>query len=130
MHAKEAVPNYLRYCLYTGNKTLAQRSDDVTHFLAAEMTSAALRFGQSRQNDRTRQGSERGQGRRSARGIYLRGGDALLVDHARHSGSAREAQLDAGSSGPGTGNLAKPFDLNKTMIDTGAREKALALAGK
>ena len=28
-----------------------------------------------------------------------------------------------------TGNLAKPFDL-KTMIDAGAREKALALAGK
>jgi NitT/TauT family transport system substrate-binding protein len=42
VHAKEAVPNYLRYCLYTGNKTLAQRSDDVAHFLAAEIT--ALRF--------------------------------------------------------------------------------------
>jgi hypothetical protein len=27
-----------------------------------------------------------------------------------------------------TGNLAKPFDL-KTLVDTGAREKALALAG-
>src|SRR5262249_14966538 len=37
VHAHDAVPNYLRFCLYTGTKTLAQRSNDVAHFLAAEM---------------------------------------------------------------------------------------------
>jgi NitT/TauT family transport system substrate-binding protein len=38
VHAIEAVPNYVRFCIYSSGKTLAARKDDVAHFLAAEMT--------------------------------------------------------------------------------------------
>ena len=37
VHAIEAVPNYVRFCIYSSGKTLASRKDDAAHFLAAEM---------------------------------------------------------------------------------------------
>jgi NitT/TauT family transport system substrate-binding protein len=37
VHAIEAVPNYVRFCIYSSEKTLAARKDDAAHFLAAEM---------------------------------------------------------------------------------------------
>jgi NitT/TauT family transport system substrate-binding protein len=37
VHAIEAVPNYVRFCIYSSDKTLAARRDDAAHFLAAEM---------------------------------------------------------------------------------------------
>ena len=37
VHAIEAVPNYIRFCIYSTGKTLAARKDDVARFLAAEM---------------------------------------------------------------------------------------------
>ena len=37
VHAIEAVPNYVRFCIYSSGKTLAARKDDAAHFLAAEM---------------------------------------------------------------------------------------------
>jgi len=37
VHAIEAVPNYVRFCIYSSEKTLAARRDDAARFLAAEM---------------------------------------------------------------------------------------------
>jgi NitT/TauT family transport system substrate-binding protein len=37
VHAIDAVPNYLRFCIYSTSKTLAARKDDAVHFLAAEI---------------------------------------------------------------------------------------------
>ena len=37
VHAIEAVPNYVRFCIYSSEKTLAARQDDAARFLAAEM---------------------------------------------------------------------------------------------
>ncbi len=37
VHAIEAVPNYVRFCIYSSEKTLAARKDDAAHFLAADM---------------------------------------------------------------------------------------------
>src|SRR5215831_8297108 len=37
VHAIDAVPNYLRFCIYSTGKTLAARKDDAAHFLAAEI---------------------------------------------------------------------------------------------
>jgi NitT/TauT family transport system substrate-binding protein len=39
---RDAVPNFLRVCLITTGKVLAERGDDAVHFLAAEMQ--ALRY--------------------------------------------------------------------------------------
>ena len=37
VHAIDAVPNYVRFCIYSTGKTLAVRKDDAARFLAAEM---------------------------------------------------------------------------------------------
>ena len=37
VHAIEAVPNYVRFCIYSTGKTLAARKDEAVRFLAAEM---------------------------------------------------------------------------------------------
>jgi NitT/TauT family transport system substrate-binding protein len=34
---RDAVPNFMRVCMVTSGKVLAERGDDVVHFLAAEM---------------------------------------------------------------------------------------------
>jgi NitT/TauT family transport system substrate-binding protein len=128
VHAKEAVPNYLRYCLYTGNKTLAQRSDDVAHFLAAEIT--ALRFALANRDKTIALAKEVSEAKaEDPRAAYI-------FDEVTHYSSITpdipvplEKLNWMQDLLVRTGNLAKPFDL-KTMIDTGAREKALALAGK
>jgi NitT/TauT family transport system substrate-binding protein len=38
VHAADAVPNYIRVCIYTTGKTIAERGDTLAHFLAAEMS--------------------------------------------------------------------------------------------
>jgi ABC-type nitrate/sulfonate/bicarbonate transport system substrate-binding protein len=128
VHAKEAVPNYLRYCLYTGNKTLAQRSDDVAHFLAAEIT--ALRFALANRDKTIALAKEVSEAKADdPRAAYI------FEEVTRYSSITPEIPVPLEKLSwmqdllVRTGNLAKPFDL-KTMIDTGAREKALALAGK
>lgn len=37
VHAADAVPNYIRVCIYTSGKTLTERGPELTHFLAAEI---------------------------------------------------------------------------------------------
>jgi NitT/TauT family transport system substrate-binding protein len=37
VHAIDALPNYVRFCIYSSGKTLAARKDDAARFIAAEM---------------------------------------------------------------------------------------------
>jgi NitT/TauT family transport system substrate-binding protein len=37
VHAIDAVPNYVRFCIYSTGKTLSARKDDAARFLAAEI---------------------------------------------------------------------------------------------
>ena len=128
VHAHDAVPNYLRFCIYTGNKTLAQRSDDVAHFLAAEI--AALRYALANRDKTIALAKEVTEAKADdPRAAYI-------FDEVKHySVDHPEMPIPLDKLNwmqdllVKTGNLAKPFDL-KTMIDAGAREKALALVGK
>ena len=43
---REAVPNFLRVCMVSSAKTLAERGDDAVKFLAAEMAALRLRAGE------------------------------------------------------------------------------------
>jgi NitT/TauT family transport system substrate-binding protein len=128
VHAKEAVPNYLRFCLYTGNKTLAQRNEDVVRFLAAQST--ALRYALGNRDKTVALAKEMSE----AKADDPRAG--YIFDEVKQFSSITpdipvplEKLNWMQDLLVRTGNLAKPFDL-KTMVDTGAREKALALAGK
>jgi NitT/TauT family transport system substrate-binding protein len=127
VHAKEAVPNYLRYCLYTGSKTLAQRGDDVAHFLAAEIT--ALRYALANRDKTIALAKEVSEAKADdPRAAYI------FDEVSRYSSITPDIPVPLEKLSwmqdllVRTGNLAKPFDL-KTLVDTGAREKALALAG-
>ena len=40
---RDAVPNFLRVCIVTSGKVLAERGDDAVQFLAAEMKALRLR---------------------------------------------------------------------------------------
>jgi NitT/TauT family transport system substrate-binding protein len=126
VHAKEAVPNYLRFCLYTGNKTLAQRNDDVVHFLAAQIT--ALRYALANRDKTVALAKEMNEAKADdPRAAYI------FDEVKQFSSITPDIPVPLEKLNwmqdllVRTGNLAKPFDL-KTMVDTGAREKALALA--
>ena len=45
---RDAVPNFLRVCMITSGKVLAERGDDAVRFLAAEMQALALRARRTR----------------------------------------------------------------------------------
>jgi NitT/TauT family transport system substrate-binding protein len=38
VHAHDAVPNYVRLCMYASGKTLTQRREQLIRFLAAQMS--------------------------------------------------------------------------------------------
>jgi NitT/TauT family transport system substrate-binding protein len=128
VHANEAVPNYLRFCIYTGNKTLAQRNDDVVHFLAAQMI--GLRYAMANRDKTIALAKEISEAKADdPRAAYL------FDEVARFSSITPDMPIPMDKLNwmqdllVRTGNLAKPFDL-KTIVDGSAREKALALAGK
>jgi NitT/TauT family transport system substrate-binding protein len=128
VHANEAVPNYLRYCIYTGNKTLAQRNDDVVRFLAAQIT--ALRYAMANRDKTIALAKEVSEAKADdPRAAYIYDEVKSFTSITPDIPVPLEKLNWMQDLLVRTGNLAKPFDL-KTMIDGGAREKALALAGK
>jgi NitT/TauT family transport system substrate-binding protein len=128
VHPHDAAPNYLRFCIYTTSKTLAQRHDDLVHFLAAEMK--ALRFALANRDkvlDLTREIT-------GAKADDPRPG--YIFDEVKKYGA-----IDPAMPVPAekldwlqdllvkTGNLAQKIDV-KTIIDDGPRQAALAQVGK
>jgi NitT/TauT family transport system substrate-binding protein len=128
IHAIDAVPNYLRYCLYTGSKTLANRADDTAHFLAAEM--AGLRYAMDNRDKMVALSKEVTDAKADdPRAAYI------FDEVKRYSSITPDLPVSLDKLNwmqdlfVRTGNLAKPIDI-KTIIDGSAREKALALVGK
>ena len=126
VHAIEAVPNYVRFCIYSTGKTLAARKDDAAHFLAAEM--AGFRHALA----------NRDQTIALTREITLAKPDnplpAFTYDEVK-----RFSAVDPDMPIPmaklawlrdllvTTGNLTKPVDLD-AFVDADIRTKALQIA--
>jgi NitT/TauT family transport system substrate-binding protein len=126
VHAIEAVPNYVRFCIYSTGKTLAVRKDDAVRFLAAEM--AGFRHALA----------NRDQTIELTREITLAKPDnplpAFTYDEVK-----RFSAVDPDMPIPmnklawlrdllvTTGNLTKPVDLD-AFVDGGVRTKALQIA--
>jgi NitT/TauT family transport system substrate-binding protein len=126
VHAIEAVPNYVRFCIYSSSKTLAARKDDAAHFLAAEM--AGFRHALA----------NRDQTIELTREITLAKPDnplpAFTYDEVK-----RYSAVDPDMPIPmkklawlrdllvTTGNLTKPIDLD-AFVDADVRTKALQIA--
>jgi NitT/TauT family transport system substrate-binding protein len=128
VHANDAVPNYLRFCVYTSNKTLAQRNDDVVHFLAAEI--AALRYAMANRDKTIALAKDVSEAKADdPRAAYIYDEVKRFTSITPDMPIPMEKLNWMQDLLVRTGNLAKPFDL-KTIVDGGAREKALALAGQ
>jgi NitT/TauT family transport system substrate-binding protein len=126
VHAIEAVPNYVRFCIYSTGKTLAARKDEAAHFLAAEM--AGFRHALA----------NRDQTIELTREITLAKPDnplpAFTYDEVK-----RFSAVDPDMPIPmnklawlrdllvKTGNLTKPVDLD-AFVDVDVRKKALQIA--
>jgi len=125
VHAIEAVPNYVRFCIYSNVKTLDARKDDAARFLAAEM--AGFRYALS----------NRDQTLALTREITLAKPDdplpAFTYDEVkRYSAVDPDMPIPMNKLGwlrdllVTTGNLTKPVDLD-AFVDADVRTKALQL---
>jgi NitT/TauT family transport system substrate-binding protein len=128
VHAAEAVPNYVRVCIYAASRTIAQRGDDLARFLAAEMT--GLRHALADRDAAIALAREvSGAKPDDPRAAYIY--DEVIkykaIDPAMPIPMDKLAWMKDLLTR--TGNLTKPLDLAK-MADGGPRAKALALVGK
>jgi NitT/TauT family transport system substrate-binding protein len=126
VHAIEAVPNYVRFCIYSSAKTLAERKDDAPRFLAAEM--AGLRYALA----------NRDQTIALTREVTLAKPDdplpAFTFDEVKRF-SAVDPEMPIPMNKLAwlrdllvtTGNLTKPIDLN-AFVDPNIRTKALQIS--
>jgi len=125
---RDAVPNFLRVCMITSGKVLAERGDDAVRFLAAEMQ--ALRYALSHKAETVALTQEI---------IHAKPDDprpAYVFDEAvKTKAVATELpipmdRLDVMQKQlVGAGSLARPIDLEKA-VDKGARQQALTLLAK
>ena len=128
VNAREAVPNYLRFCTYMSSKTIATRREEAVHYLAAQMKT--LRYALAHRDEEialTRQiiDAEPDDPR-----------PAYIFDEVQKSSA-----IDPTMAIPmdqlqwmqqllvATGNLSDPIDLSK-MVDGSLREEALRLAAQ
>jgi NitT/TauT family transport system substrate-binding protein len=126
VHAIDAVPNYVRFCVYSTGKTLAARQDDAARFLAAEM--AGFRYALA----------NRDQTLALTREITLAKPDNPLPAFT-YDEMKRLSAVDPDMPIPmnklawmrdllvTTGNLTKPIDLD-AFVDADVRTKALQIA--
>ncbi len=126
VHAIDAVPNYLRFCIYSNGKTLAARRDEAAHFLAAEM--AGLRYALANR-ERTLALTREVTGAKPDNPQ-----PAFIYDEIK-----RRSAIDPDMAIPmdklawmrdllvTTGNLTKPIDLD-AFVDGDVRQKALRIA--
>jgi NitT/TauT family transport system substrate-binding protein len=126
--AHEAAPNYLRFCVMVGNKSLTQRSDDLTKFLAAEM--AGWRYALDNRDKVVALSNEITHSKPDdPRAPYI-------FDEVK-----RISAIDPTMPLPidkltwmrdlliKTGNLTKPVDMKSLVVEE-PRKRALALGGK
>jgi NitT/TauT family transport system substrate-binding protein len=124
----EAAPQFVRGCLLSSGKTLAQRHDDAVHFLAVEIE--GLRYAMSHRDDAINLTREI----TGAKPDDPRA--AFVFDEAVRTnaiGTDLPIPLDKldfmQKQLVSTGSLPRPGDLEK-FVDKGPREQALALVAK
>jgi NitT/TauT family transport system substrate-binding protein len=125
VHAHDAVPNYVRLCMYANGKTLTQRRDQLIRFLAAQ--SAGLRHALGNREETIKLAKEMTEAKPDdPRAAYIY--DEVL----RYSAITPELTIPMEKLAwmkellGKTGNLTKPLDLAK-LVDDGPRAKALEL---
>ena len=109
VHARDVVPNYLRFCTYISGKTLTERGEDAAKFLAAEMT--AWRFALDNREKVIALTHEV---------AHSKPDDprpAYIFDEVKRYLLIK------------TGNLTKPVEI-KTLVDERPRRRALELIAK
>jgi NitT/TauT family transport system substrate-binding protein len=125
---RDALPNYVRLCLTVTDKTIAQRRDDVVHFLAAEIE--AMRYAMTHRDETVALTREI---------IAAKPDDprpAFVYDSVVEH---RDVDLEIGipmqkldwmqNELVKTGNLPRAGDLSK-IVDPSLRGKALEIVGK
>ena len=128
VHAHEAVPNYVRLCLYASGKTLVQRRDQLVSFLAAQME--GVRHALNNRDDAIKLAKEMTDAKPDdPRAAYI------YDEVVRYSAITPDMPIPMDKLAwmrellTKTGNLTKPLDLAK-LIDDGPRARTLELAGK
>lgn len=125
--ARDVMPNFMRVCMVTSGKVLAERRDEAVHFIAAEI--AALRFAVTHRDETlalTREVTK-------AKPDDPRPG--FIFDEAvRHKDIDAELPIPMDKLEWTRAVIAKsmtlpPFDLAK-LVDADVRAKALELLGK
>ena len=128
VHAHDAVPNYVRLCLYAGGKTITQRRDQLTRFLAAQI--AGVRHALANRDEAVKLAKEITEAKADdPRAAYI------YDEVVRYSAVTPDIPIPMDKVAwmrellTKTGNLTKPLDLAK-FTDDEPRAKALELAGK
>lgn len=125
VHAADAVPNYVRLCMYSTSKTLAARTDDSIHFLAAEI--AGFRYALVNRDQTlalTREITSAKPGNPEPAFMYDEVKRLSAVDPEMAIPMSKLAWMrDLLTK---TGNLTKPVDLNR-FIDDKSRAMALQI---
>ena len=128
VHAHDAVPNYVRLCLYASGKTITQRRDLLTRFLAAQV--AGVRHALANRDDAIRLAKEVTEAKADdPRAAYI------YDEVVRYSAVTPDIPIPTDKLAwmrellTKTGNLTKPLDLAR-FTDDSLRAKALELAGK
>jgi NitT/TauT family transport system substrate-binding protein len=128
MPATDVMPNFMRLCIQMTGKTLAQRHDAAIRFIAAEID--GLRFAMSHRDETVRLTHEiTGMKPDDPRPAFVYD-EAIRTKVIAPDLPIPMDKLDFMQKQlVGAGNLARPSDLDK-MVDTRAREEALALLAK
>ena len=128
VHAHDAVPNYVRLCLYASGKTITQRRDLLTRFLAAQI--AGVRHALANRDEAIRLAKEVTEAKvDDPRAAYI------YDEVVRYSAVTPDIPIPTDKLAwmrellTKTGNLPKPLDLAR-FTDDSLRAKALELAGK
>lgn len=126
-HAQDAAPNFLRFCTYATGKTVAERKDELAHYLAAQMQ--GVKYALDHRDESialTRTITKVDQTDTRAADMF----DEVTKYHAVDSTMAipveklswmQELLLK-------TKNLQTPNDLSK-LVDDSARQQALTIVG-
>ena len=128
VNAHDDVPDYLRFCINVGDKTLKNRSDDLTKFLAAEMQAWSYALAnKDKMVELTHKITHSKPDDPRAAFIYGEVKRISAIDPTMPLPMKKLAWME--DLLLKTGNLKKPVDITKLVV-TEPRERALKLIGK
>lgn len=126
-HAQDAAPNFLRFCTYTTSKTIAERKNELAHYLAAQMQ--GVKYALDHRDESialTRTITKVDQTDTRAADMF----DEVTKYHAVDSTMAIPVEKLSWMQDLllKTKNLKTPNDLSK-LVDDSARRQALSIIG-